>query len=57
MVEYCEKLAELVIWLDVSESTSQDFNGRKLLPWSPKVENAEMVGNYYLEVPRLKTQK
>ena len=43
MVEYCEKLAELVIWLDVSESTSQDFNGRKLLPWSPKVENAEII--------------
>jgi hypothetical protein len=43
MVKYCEKLAKLVIWLDASESTSQDFNGRKLLPWSPNVENAEII--------------
>jgi hypothetical protein len=32
--------AELVIWLDALESTSQDVNGRKLLPWSPNIEKA-----------------
>jgi hypothetical protein len=34
---------ELVIWLDALESTSQDVNGRKQLPWSPNIEKAWII--------------